>query len=1675
MALIRANRASIDDRFSVLGFTVRTDLPLFEIGLATDPDLLKAENRARRTTRNFFSSRLLAAGGGNGRTAVGGREAVYLVPPSVVARFVGQPRLYFGVATYQDKDRSHPISVKTPDAGRMYVSLSGLTERGLRRTLGTNGYATNGHALVWGGDVLAPSPAPASNGRGARDGAAPTNGHANGGAASPDTAAYSDGYSDELWRQADAGSVDAPASNGGRAPGATQAPAVDGGGNSPRNGTAAGASNGSAPPPASTAQGWRPPSAHAFAGGAADTTAADDARHGIEAPIPDDVATARSQARNPRALSAPTPEYPQADRFVAAHGGNFRATSGGRRIERIVIHITDGGANINGTIGWFQNPQARVSAHYVIGQDGEVVQMVRHDDVAWHARAANGTSIGIEHVANTRGLRPTPAQMCASAALVTWLCDHYGIPADRSHVLGHAEADTATTHTGCPNAVWDWDYYMDMVTTRTCHEPGATATTQALRGAGAVATAQEIIAPFYDPRDPATALQCTRDAFSQAREEWFSGVSDTRQFPHSAICQLIMTAPDGRQYQGTGFYIGRNRILTCAHNLHGKARVRIIPGRNGRGAKPFGEATVNASSWRVAPGYTGAGHWDKDLAVIDNVPINAPHGQFFRFLNASPSTELPVVVCGYSAGSRKVPQLDVIIDGDKQHLHGGYVSEAPTPDTIDYPILSLMGASGSPVYTVTGSGRQLEARICAVHVSGEPVDRGLNRGCFITPAKIDWIEARATSFALEADAPEDARGETADGVDPDTIGITVDEPVRELPEAQAWQARALSDEAPDFPGASRFAAAHARNFTRGRRRDRVLDRIVVHITAGGPRIDGTIAWFQNGARVNERTGKPIRSSAHYIVGRDGEVVQMVHDADTAHHASQANSRSIGIEHNANKPGRSNPRDLPPTDAQYEASARLVAWLCRQHGIAPDREHIRGHHEISPADNHDCPSSIWDWDRYMECVAQAVAALQSPAATSQGAYATAQEIITPFYDPADPSSALVCQADAFSQAREEWFAGVPNTTIFPHSAICLLEMKNASGRVLGRGTGFYIGSRRILTCGHNLHDAGIASVDVVPGKNGQGGGGTEPFGRFNVPRRQWRIPASYRGSNPAFDLAVIDNVPNPAPNGRWFDALEELRQSRPEGVVVCGYSSRSDRVPELTAAIDGYKQHLHAGYIAALGAGDSTFDYPIMTLKRASGSPVYYLSDRGGAMKAYVVGVHISSVSASPDLNRGCRLTAAKISWIEGRSNSLALAEGDATVPAPQHAEESDLPVVLVPQPDKNACWAAAMAMLLSYRGHASFAPEQLADAVGASLASSYGWDLLEAVRERFHFDVIEQPSNASLYHAPRQWAQWLSTHGPLWVVIVGAPHAVVVAGIRGDLDDPAAAEVKVLNPWDTRVAFDADPVVFNPPNAGYADWLSFEDFASAFGNMAEPDYGNWRVLYLPEGAAAATAQSMGRTGGIRLARPPASRTLAEDEAPDAPAGERVEPMEPSRVPGTRMALHRGSAGASTWALEQLEGMKAPAAPAAADEAAATEVQVDLADWPALEGEATPLPLALRFRAAGGAVGEVRIAPVALPRAGDEGPSLTASDSADDLDAVEARLRQAPADALGLDHGVDVMARIEAGEDVDGVAVLKVGIDYRFVGLQAGSPLARIELRLLGDGRHERQNHWIATA
>ena len=53
----------------------------------------------------------------------------------------------------------------------------------------------------------------------------------------------------------------------------------------------------------------------------------------------------------------------------------------------IVWHIADG--TYNGTVAWEQNPESQVSSHFVLGQNGEITQLVPLDKAAWTQGVVN--------------------------------------------------------------------------------------------------------------------------------------------------------------------------------------------------------------------------------------------------------------------------------------------------------------------------------------------------------------------------------------------------------------------------------------------------------------------------------------------------------------------------------------------------------------------------------------------------------------------------------------------------------------------------------------------------------------------------------------------------------------------------------------------------------------------------------------------------------------------------------------------------------------------------------------------------------------------------------------------------------------------------------------------------------------------------------------------------------------------------------------------------------------------------------------------------------------------------------------------------------------------------------------------------------------------------------------
>ncbi|NLU68721.1 N-acetylmuramoyl-L-alanine amidase [Streptomyces sp. HNM0574] len=174
------------------------------------------------------------------------------------------------------------------------------------------------------------------------------------------------------------------------------------------------------------------------------------------------MATGPAAARSGGLIS--TADYPDAE-WIPANGSNFTPADRPSEfpIEFVVIHVTQG--SFAGTVQHFQNPEAKVSAHYVVrSNDGHIAQMVHDKDVAWHAGNwdYNTRSIGIEH----EGFVDDPAwftdaMYAASAALTASLCDTWGIPRDRTRVIGHNEVPGAD-HTD-PGQHWDWDRYMTLL------------------------------------------------------------------------------------------------------------------------------------------------------------------------------------------------------------------------------------------------------------------------------------------------------------------------------------------------------------------------------------------------------------------------------------------------------------------------------------------------------------------------------------------------------------------------------------------------------------------------------------------------------------------------------------------------------------------------------------------------------------------------------------------------------------------------------------------------------------------------------------------------------------------------------------------------------------------------------------------------------------------------------------------------------------------------------------------------------------------------------------------------------------------------------------------------------------------------------------------------------------
>lgn len=136
-------------------------------------------------------------------------------------------------------------------------------------------------------------------------------------------------------------------------------------------------------------------------------------------------------------------------------------------ITMAVIHYTEM-ESAEAALDRLSDPEAKVSAHYLISREGEVTRLVPEDKRAWHAglsywrgiRDVNSASIGIEldHPGHKYGYGHFPdAQFEALVPLLARMVKTHAIP--RANVVGHS--DVAPQRKIDPGELFPWERLAD--------------------------------------------------------------------------------------------------------------------------------------------------------------------------------------------------------------------------------------------------------------------------------------------------------------------------------------------------------------------------------------------------------------------------------------------------------------------------------------------------------------------------------------------------------------------------------------------------------------------------------------------------------------------------------------------------------------------------------------------------------------------------------------------------------------------------------------------------------------------------------------------------------------------------------------------------------------------------------------------------------------------------------------------------------------------------------------------------------------------------------------------------------------------------------------------------------------------------------------------------------------
>lgn len=202
---------------------------------------------------------------------------------------------------------------------------------------------------------------------------------------------------------------------------------------------------------------------------------------------------------------------------------NFTDKNSPERIKYIVIHYFGGLSTAKNLAAYWAREYAGASAHYAVGHDGEIYQIVEDEDIAWHcgaksykhAECRNANSIGIEMAVKKKDTSTqnatdkdwyfTKETVRATVELTRSLMEKYGIPAE--NVIRHYDV----TGKICPNPYYynlsenTWEAFKEAIRGQENEDSTEKGTDGLTPIMGTARVTEEEIADYIIRKNPSTA------------------------------------------------------------------------------------------------------------------------------------------------------------------------------------------------------------------------------------------------------------------------------------------------------------------------------------------------------------------------------------------------------------------------------------------------------------------------------------------------------------------------------------------------------------------------------------------------------------------------------------------------------------------------------------------------------------------------------------------------------------------------------------------------------------------------------------------------------------------------------------------------------------------------------------------------------------------------------------------------------------------------------------------------------------------------------------------------------------------------------------------------------------------------------------------------------------------